>query len=166
MANILDTTFENNYFDIVISERCLLNLPSKESQFQMIKRIWEILKPDGIYVMVEGSYDGLIRLNEIRKLFGLKEIPDKDENNFSSLKFVEKELENYVINYFDISKKHFFGMYYFISRVIHPLLVYPEEPKFESRINEIARLISSKIPNYEDIGHIVGYVLSARKNIK
>ncbi len=74
LANILDTTFENNYFDIVISERCLLNLPSKESQFQMIKRIWEILKPDGIYVMVEGSYDGLIRLNEIRKLFGLKEI--------------------------------------------------------------------------------------------
>jgi hypothetical protein len=58
------------------------------------------------------------------------------------------------------------GCIIFISRVIHPLLVYPEEPKFESRINEIARLISSKIPNYEDIGHIVGYVLSARKNIK
>jgi len=31
-----------------------------------------------------------------------------------------------------------------ISRVVHPLLVVPEEPKYEAPINEIAALLSSK----------------------
>ena len=32
-----------------------------------------------------------------------------------------------------------FGEYYFLSRVVHPLLVAPAEPAFAGRLNEIAR---------------------------
>ncbi|MEW6542402.1 MAG: hypothetical protein AB1411_02200 [Nitrospirota bacterium] len=50
-------------------------------------------------------------------------------------------------------------MYYFLSRVVHPLLVRPEAPRFDAAINSIARRICSEIPDYEELGHVALWVL-------
>jgi hypothetical protein len=55
-----------------------------------------------------------------------------------------------------------FVTYFFISRVIHPLFVYPEQPKCDAKINAVAGQISSTIPNYADMGHEAIFVFCSR----
>jgi len=155
--------FESNSFDCIISERCLLNLPSREMQYDTIKEIHRVLNNGGIYVMVEGTEDGLERLNDIREKVGLEVIPTVSKDNASSLKFKEKELDEFLTTLFDIENKQYFGLYYLISRVIHPLMTYPEQPRFDAKINDIARRISKIIPDVNNLGHVLGYRLNAKK---
>lgn len=158
-ANELE--WENNTFDVVITERCLLNLASKDMQYSVIHNIHRILKKDGLFIMVEGTANGLRKLNDLRIKVGLEPIPDRAEDNLSSLKFEEEEIEEYLSNNYEIIKKQHFGMYYLISRVIHPLLVLPDQPKYDAKINKIAKNLTMLEPDFKNIGHIVGYVLRA-----
>jgi len=160
LGNVRRLAWSNEHFDAVISERCLLNLPNRKTQIQVINEIARVLKRDGLYVMVEGTRTGLNALNLLRQKVGLKPIEDRDSDNVQSLKFDEETLEKKLwLANFKVLKKQHFGMYYLISRVVHPLLIAPEEPKFNAKINEIARQIASLDPNYKQIGHVVGYVL-------
>jgi ubiquinone/menaquinone biosynthesis C-methylase UbiE len=162
-ADVRELTFPDANFDCVISERCLLNLPCRDDQWQAIGEVFRILKPGGMYLMVEGTEDGLRRLNRLRELMNLATIPSVAPDNASSLKFHEAELESVLEPMFEIKHKHFFSLYYLISRVIHPVLAAPEEPKFDSKINAIARELSDWFPTQAALGHVVGYQLIARK---
>jgi hypothetical protein len=113
--------------------------------------------------MVEGTRDGLRRLNNLRLQVGLPEIPDRAEDNISSLKFEEAEIEEYLAPRFDILNRHYFGLYYLISRVVHPLLVKPLSPRFDAPINGIARMVNQCSPDYGNIGHVTGWVLRKRQ---
>jgi len=145
-------------FDAVISERCLLNLPSRNDQYLVLQEMHRVLAEGGIAALVEGTLQGLERLNKLRVSVGLEAIPDRSEDNVSSLKLDEVEFENRARRFFTIEKKQDFGMYYLLSRVVHPLLVFPEEPRFDARINEIARKVAALAPSYAGLGHVVGYV--------
>lgn len=146
-------------FDAVITERYLLNLPDRQTQARAIQEIYRVLKFGGIYVMVEGSADGLERLNELRVAVGLQPIPDRSEDNVSSLKFREKDVEDEFRKFFGIKEKKHWGTYFLISRVVHPLLVAPQEPKWSADINRVAREIAKENPDHATLGHLVGYVL-------
>jgi len=153
-------SFPDGEFDIVISERCLLNLPTRDMQWQAMGEIARVLKPDGLYLMLEGTLQGLRRLNDFRALFGLAPIPDAEPNyNWFSNKFDEEEMLRIATGLFRrLECIQRFGMYYFLSRIIHPLLVAPDQPKYDAAINEVARRICSHIPNYEDMGHVALFV--------
>jgi ubiquinone/menaquinone biosynthesis C-methylase UbiE len=160
VGDVTGLRFADATFDVVVSERCLLNLPSKELQWQAMREVARVLKPGGLYLMLEGTKQGLERLNDVRAECGLEPILEADPNyNWFSNKFDEEEMLKVGGEVFarleDIQR---FGMYYFISRVIHPLLVAPDQPKYDAAINDVARQICSRIPNYEDIGHVALFV--------
>ena len=46
-------------------------------------------------------------------------------------------------------------MFYFLSQIIHSLLVAPDEPEYDAPINTVARYVASITPNYKDIGHLI-----------
>lgn len=160
VGDVTKMDFTDSRFDLVISERCLLNLPTKELQWQAIKEISRILKPDGIYLMLEGTMQGLNRLNSTRAMFNLDPIPDADpQYNWFSNKFDEDEMIPIALQSFKkLDHIQRFGMYYLLSRIVHPLLVAPEQPKYDAHINEIAKNIAFKIPNFEDIGHVALFI--------
>jgi len=155
--------FAENSFDCVISERCLQNLPSRKDQFQTIREVHRVLKHGGVYLMVEGTDDGLSRLNAVREQVGLDPIPPVSEENVSALRFREEEIKKFLRELFEIETVQFFGTYYLISRVVHPLLVQPEKPKFDAKINTIARKIAEVLPDIGELGHVMGYKLVAKK---
>jgi ubiquinone/menaquinone biosynthesis C-methylase UbiE len=160
VGDVTNLDFDSAYFDVVISERCLLNLPTKDLQWQAIQEISRVLKPGGRYLMLEGTIQGLNRLNSIRQMFNLDPILDADPHyNWFSNKFDEDEMIPIVLKYFQkLEHIQRFGMYYLLSRIVHPLIVAPDQPKFDSKINEIAKIIAEKIPNFNDIGHIALFI--------
>ena len=155
--------FQDDSFDFVISERCLLNLPSRDDQWQTIREIHRVLVDGGVYLMVEGTEDGLRRLNDARQAVGLEPIPSVSDSNFSSLKFDEDELGEFLADLFTVAEVRYFGAYYLISRVLHPLLALPGSPSFSASINRRAREIEQVVRDCGKLGHVAGYKLVARK---
>lgn len=162
-ADVRHLPFDRNSFDHVISERCLQNLPSQEDQWATLAEVHRVLRPGGSYLMVEGTEDGLDRLNALRARLSLDLIPSVSPDNVSALKFREAELESHLEPLFEIVHRQYWGTYYLISRILHPLLVAPDKPRFDSRINSVARQIATLLPDIDRLGHVMGYELRAMK---
>jgi ubiquinone/menaquinone biosynthesis C-methylase UbiE len=160
VGDVTKLEFPDASFDIVVSERCLLNLPTKDDQWVAISEVARVIRPGGLYLMLEGTIQGLQRLNQVRARFNLAPIPEADPKyNWFSNKFDEDEMIPVALGSFTkLEQIQRFGMYYFISRVINPLLVKPDQPRYDAPINTIARQICSQFPNFEDIGHVALFV--------
>lgn len=158
------TTFQPdsgfNSIDTIISERFILNLPTEEMQFEAIRHIHKLLVPKGIYIMIEGSKDGLTKLNNLRESIGLSKIMDRGKHNLSSRKFEDKQIEVFLSGLFKISSIKTFDLFYIISRIVYPDFIKPEDPTYSHYINETARKLEQLIdfPS-QGIGHIKCYTL-------
>jgi len=127
-----------SFFDTVISERCLINLTSFEDQKKAIDNITSVLKPGGFFIFCEVSSNARQRVNDLRKDMGLNEMPDIWHN----LNFDENQVVEYLKKDYLLKDRKSTGIYDFFSRIVHPLLVAPEEPKYDSKINQIAAQIA------------------------
>jgi len=160
IGNILDLDISPNSFDVVITERLLINLPTWEDQMKAIKDIHTILNDNGLFLMMEATKQGVDRLNELRQKVGLEAIPHSTKQNWWINRFDEDKIEQFLSQIFKIQEIQRFGMYFFLSRIIHPLMVFPEKPKFDSKMNLIAREIATKIgTDYKNLGHSTLFVL-------
>lgn len=162
-ASVVELPYESNCFDVVTSSRCLMALLDWELQKKALVEIHRVLKPGGLYVMMEGTFDGLERLNSMRERFGLETIAADGRDRLYTLKFNERELLDFVKPFYALEHTQRFGMYYFLTRVVQPLLVSPDKPSYDHKINEIAKEIAKVVPDFEGLGHLVGFVLSKRR---
>lgn len=158
-ASVMELPYGDNFFDVVTTSRCLMALLDWERQKKGILEVRRVLKPGGVFVMMEGTTQGWEKLNETRGLFGLETIPIDTSKGLDTLKFDEKRLLPFLKKHWQIIEIKHFGMYYFISRVIHPLLVAPHKPKFSAKINKIALEIAKEIPDWNGIGHLTAFIL-------
>jgi len=111
-GDILETNFCEE-FDIVITERVLINLPSWELQYQAIKNIHRSLRVGGLYLMVENTNDGHNALNKLRQAVGLKLI----DVHWHNLYLDYGVLCDAVKGRFEILERSAFSLYYFLTRV-------------------------------------------------
>ncbi|MBI2498704.1 methyltransferase domain-containing protein [Candidatus Woesearchaeota archaeon] len=156
--DVLNLNHSENSADTIVCERLLINLPTYEDQEKAVLNMHKCLKPNGRLLLSEVTQKGHDKINELRNLFGLENI----KVHWHNLYIDEERFIPFLSKYFNILSIERFGMYQFISKVIHPLLVQPEEPKFEAKINEIARLIGSKITNFKDASHQVTFILEKK----
>lgn len=122
-------------FDCVVTERCLINLESWAVQEEALRRIHALLAPGGRYIMAEATRQGLDALNALRERVGLAPTAMPWHNVFFDVDLLLPALERIG---FALRAHRDFGMYYFGSRVVHPLAVRPEEPHYDSPINRAA----------------------------
>jgi len=162
-ASVLELPFNDGFFDVVTSSRCLMALLDWELQKKALKEINRVLKPGGVLVLMEGTFEGLERLNEARRKFGLDDIAADGKDRLFTRKFSERELIDFCKPLFSLERIQRFGMYYFITRVIQPLLVAPEKPRYEHKLNEIARQIARVYPDFEGLGHLVAFAFVKRR---
>ena len=145
--------------DHVITERFLLNLPDQDTQRRVIREALRALKPGGSLVMCEGSMAGFRELNRLRAAMGLPEIEERSGENVSAIRFEDEELETYCSGLgFQFVNKLGFRDYFILSRVLHPLLVAPQPPRFNAPINDLARQIQTRVPMAPDAGSNVVWV--------
>jgi SAM-dependent methyltransferase len=129
-------------FDVALTIRCLINLPTWEMQKIALRNIASVVKPGGLYIFLEGLRDGRDGLNRLRQSVGLSAMPtvwhNRDFERAATLEFLS--------SFFSLEHEIGFGTYDLIARVVHPLMVAPEEPTYDARINEIAAQLALQRP--------------------
>ncbi len=124
-------------FDLVYSERALINLKNWDYQRQAIEDLTGLLKPGGVYVMCENSEDGLDQINQLRETLGLPPISPPWHNRYLQ----DKEIESLLIPGVKLDHvDHYSSTYYLLSRVINAALAAAEgkDPAYDAPINRLA----------------------------
>ena len=147
--------------DHVLTQRFLLNLPSPAAQRCVVRDIHRALRPDGRFIMSEASEAGLHALNQVRTAVGLAAIPATSPENLSAIRIQDAEFEAFVCKElgFTLSSRLGFSDYFVMSRVLHPLAVAPERPRFDAPINALSRQVQEHLPFRTGYGSNVIWVL-------
>lgn len=156
-ANIKNLDIEPEKYDVVITDRCLINLTTREEQFTAIKQVHKILKPGGYYLMCENTEKGLNNLNQLRAIAELDEITVRWHNLYLDENHLNESFKD-LFEVVDIVK--FASFYYLASRIINGKIAKEQNisPNYNSDINRIARLISS-IGDFGDYAPLKLFVL-------
>ena len=162
-ASVTELPFADDHFDVVTSHRCLMALLDWEKQKSALTEIHRVLKPGGVLVLMEGTFEGLDRLNAARVKVGLEPIAPDGRERLITLKFHEDALLSFCRPYYTHENTHRFGMYYFLTRIVQPLLVAPERPSYDHKLNAVARELARFFPDFEGMGHLVAFALSKRR---
>lgn len=128
----IDSFQDRAGFDLIISQRCVINFPSWGAQKTAIAKMVSLLRKEGKLLLVEGFTDEHSRLNEYRKLFGLGAIAIQKHNLFLDCGKVSRFLPSIGAC---VESKDGFGMYMFLTRCIKPLF---SEPFGNMMFNKIA----------------------------
>jgi SAM-dependent methyltransferase len=145
-------------FDVALSVRCLINLESWDLQQRAIENIARLLPPGGRFIFVEGLADGRRALNALRTRMGLSEMPTVWHN----VDFEESTLIPCLDRFFTLEARRHFGVYDFVSRVVHPMAVAPEAPVYDSPMNRTAAQLAVQLQEFGAVSRVAFLVLSRR----
>lgn len=122
-------------FDIVYSQRCLINLPSWAAQKGAIDAISSVLVDGGKFIMCEHSQEGLDYINEVRQSWRRPKI----ERPWHNLYFRDAELAT-ITSLKLVKCVPFSATYYFLSRILNDKLSEAEGkvPAYDAPINQLA----------------------------
>ncbi|HYU64712.1 MAG TPA: class I SAM-dependent methyltransferase [Candidatus Paceibacterota bacterium] len=133
-------------FDFVLTERCLVNLNSRDAQKKAFIELMSHLKSGGQYLMIEDFQDGLDNTNAFRKMLKLYRIDPPWHNIFLTQKQIDSwESSSHILK----EVIPFSSTYYFLSRVVYAGLERDvRKLKYDSEIN----LLSCKLAPVGDFG--------------
>jgi len=135
----------NEGYDLIYTERVLINLQDWQAQKKAIADITAKLRPMGVYAMCENSINGLTKINELREMVGLPAINPPWHNIY----FKDEDLAGLTIPGIRLEKVDCYSAtYYFLSRVVNAWLANEEgkEPDYNAAINKLAL----KLPTFGD----------------
>ena len=147
LGDVRDLSCFPEKFDMVYTERTLINLPNWPTQRKAIVDLGILLVDGGLYVMCESSQDGLGKINTMRGQLGLPEIAQPWHDRY----FQDSEIQD--ANFPGVKLESVFDFsstYYFLSRLVNAWLAAQagKDPNYESPINQLAL----KLPPIGDIG--------------
>jgi len=132
-------------YDLVFTERMLINLDSWKDQKRSIIKLVNCLKVNGILVLMENSATGLKKINDYRSMLDLKKIKAPWHNLYLD----DKRMLNFKIkNCKPVEVISYSSTYYFLSRVVNAWLAKEKgvEPNYNAKINKLA----FKLPSIGD----------------
>lgn len=142
VADVRDLPSADSNYDLIYTERVLINLPDWPAQAKAIQDITSRLKPGGRYLMCENSQDGLDRINELREACGLAAVTPPWHNRYLQ----DGEVAALEIGGVKLAALECYSStYYFISRVVNAWLAAQEgqTPQYDAKINQLALLLPS-----------------------
>jgi ubiquinone/menaquinone biosynthesis C-methylase UbiE len=107
-------------YDKAVAVRVLINLSSWERQLKALKQCARIIRPGGILLLSEATFQGWRRLNRLRQEWGLEEIPMPAFNTYLD----EDQVIAETAPELDLVELSNFSSTYFVAtRVLKPLLI-------------------------------------------
>ena len=118
-------TFASQSFDVVITERCLINLLEEQDQMTALGEVARVVAPGGFVILIEAFTDGLATLNKARDELGLppNEVP------YHNRWFEKETFVSALATHFrpveagagsSLPPRNFLSTHYFASRVLYP----------------------------------------------
>jgi ubiquinone/menaquinone biosynthesis C-methylase UbiE len=150
-GDITGLSYGDAEFDAVIGERVLINLPDYELQDKAVAEVARVLKPGGRFVMVEVTVEGHAGVDRVRDAMGLPQIEKYWHNKYVDEARCKGVAE---ANGLELQEVHRFETYQFLSKVLHPLAVAPAEPEFMTGLNDAARQIAARFPDYASVSAV------------
>jgi SAM-dependent methyltransferase len=106
-------------YDIVVSQRFLINLMEWPLQQKVLLDLMSMLKPGGRLLLLEGSQQGVDSLNEFRAALGLEPINVKWHNLF----FDDQALIEFMSQHgYKLAAQDGLGTYFMLTRGVRPAL--------------------------------------------
>ena len=148
VQDCMNLKFDDEYFDVVYTERCIQNLPKLKFQKIALVELLRITKSGGKLILIECSKTGLDKLNSFRKMIGRSEIKDAEpwHNKFLNDEWVLQTLSEFH-DIEQIKINHFASTYSFLTRILPfwRILYYSKYSYF--------------LPNIGDFGYFKSYVI-------
>lgn len=107
-------------FDVVYTERCIINLMHSADQKRALQAMARLLKPGGRMLLLEAFEEGNTLLNQARADIGLEPIPPAYHNLHLQQKRVVAWMRAAKLRL--VVDDNFLSSYYFGSRVLYPAL--------------------------------------------
>jgi ubiquinone/menaquinone biosynthesis C-methylase UbiE len=137
VGDVTDMSSCAGAYDLIYTERVLINLPDWPTQHRAIRDITTLLGDNGLYVMCENSQEGLDEINGLRGRVGLPAITPPWHNRYLR----DAEIEQASLPGITLEAMSFYSStYYFLSRVVNAWLAAQrgEEPEYEAPVNQLA----------------------------
>jgi ubiquinone/menaquinone biosynthesis C-methylase UbiE len=156
--------FERATFDVVISERVIINLLNADDQDRAFGEVARVLKPGGWCICIEAFQTPLANMNLARAELMLPEIKQPFHNRW----FSDEEWARYLKDRFEIvspskiakgellAEPNFLSTHYFVTRVFHDL-VRPDGGTL--RNTHFGKFFSSVLPNHGDYAPVKLFLL-------
>lgn len=126
-------------YDFIVSQRFLINLMEWELQKKVLTDFRSMLKGGGKLILLEGSIDGVVSLNNFRKSFSLEPIPVKWHNMFLNDGILVKFMKSIDMELVEVDG---LGEYFMLTRGVKPL--FEKELTWVSKFNKNASSASLK----------------------
>ena len=107
-------------FDIIITERVIINLLSWDDQHQALVNIANLLKPKGRYIMVESFRESWLLMNEARKEMGLARVEQSSHNRFLNEKVTVALSKLSLLELKGQMPYNSLSTHFYLTRVLHP----------------------------------------------
>lgn len=140
VADIRDEVFIEEKFDLIITERMLINICDWSKQKEAICEMARMLASGGKLVICENSQTGLNELNELRRSVEIPEITPPWHNRY----LVDEEVASVSPDFCGNPEViPFSSTYYFLSRVVNAWLAKQAgvDPAYDAPINRLGTLL-------------------------
>ena len=141
-------------FDVVVSERTIINLADWDEQKQAVDELSSLLKKGGFLILTEVTKQGHESVDALRQEFGLPGL----QKHWNNVYLDEAVLEEHLSGRFELIDRENFGVYILLSRVVNAVQAYPQEPAFDAPINEIGFKLAQRLRWPEGPGHHIAMV--------
>ncbi len=113
-GDVLDLSAYEAKFNVVVTQRVIINFMTWDEQQFVLNNIWKTLRPGGRYLMIENTFEGFEALNSVRRTVGLTNIPLHDWHNY----FLHYDkFMSFIENKYVVEKHTTFNLYYLLTRV-------------------------------------------------
>ena len=137
VADVREEPESRVQYDLVFTERTLVNLANWDEQRAAILYLATLVKPGGRLLLMENSLTGLKSINQLREAIGLERILSPWHNLYLHDKTVAN-LDVPGCRLVDV--RPYSGAYYCLSRVVNAWLAGREarEPEYDATVNYLA----------------------------
>jgi SAM-dependent methyltransferase len=134
VADILKLDFEFNDIEVVTGQRILINLPTHEDQMIALEQLRKHCSDESWLILTEPTLEGHSRTDKYREQFGLPILEKYWHNCYVD----ESRFDEWIEHGWRIVQLLSFETYMFLSKVIYPAAVGPQNCEFLSGANEAA----------------------------
>src|SRR5690606_2291610 len=119
-GDVREADFCQGQFDLILTERVIINVLERWQQYQAVGNIAQKLRPGGRYIMIESFKEPLQELNRGRKEMCLDPVEESYQNRYIDERFIFKIQQNFGLKEINGNlPSNYLSTHFYITRVFH-----------------------------------------------